>query len=124
MSEPATAPAPVTDSPWFWVLLFSAAGIVCLLLIAPQYGKRQRRLEMQYMAREEMLRRQAAGEPAAREAGQEGEAPPPAVGELIIPIWPLMSLCLGVMGFACYMLWRSRVEAEPSDDPFQPRGSP
>jgi hypothetical protein len=120
--QPPTA-RPITDSPWFWALVFSAAGLVCVLVIMPQYEKRQRRLEMQYMAREEILRRQAEGEPAAREAGQEGEAAPPAVGELIIPIWPLASLCVAGMGLASYMLWKSRFAAARYEEPSQSGGA-
>ncbi len=115
---------PITDSPWFWLLVFSAAGLVCVLVIMPQYAKRQRRLEMQYMAREEILRRQAEGEPAAREAGEEGEAVPPAVGELIIPIWPLASVCVAAMGLASYMLWKSRSAVRQAEEPSHPGGVP
>jgi hypothetical protein len=78
------------------------------MLIAPQYRPRQRRLEMQYRAREEILRRQAEGEPAAREAGQEGDAPPPTTAELIIPLWPLMVACVFVLLLSTGMLWRAR----------------
>jgi hypothetical protein len=115
---------PITDSPWFWALVFSAAGLVCVLVIMPQYERRQRRLEMQYMAREEILRRQAEGEPAAREAGHEGEAAPPGLGELIIPIWPLASLCVAGMGLSSYMLWKSRSANDTNTDPSQPGGVP
>ena len=126
MSSSPQQPAhrPITDSPWFWALLFSAAGLVCVLVIMPQYAKRQRRLEMQYMAREEILRRQAEGEPAAREAGEEGEAAPPAVGELIIPIWPLASVCVAGMGVASYMLWKSRSVKTDSEKPANSGGVP
>lgn len=123
-SLPAPAARPITDSAWFWVLVFSAAGLVCVLVIMPQYAKRQRRLEMQYMAREEILRRQAEGEPAAREAGQEGEAAPPAVGELIIPIWPLASVCVAAMGLSSYMLWKSRSTANEVEEPSHRGGVP
>ncbi len=126
LQQPPVA-RPITDSPWFWLLVFSAAGLVCVLVIMPQYAKRQRRLEMQYMAREEILRRQAEGEPAAREAGEEGAAAPPAVGELIIPIWPLASVCVAAMGLASYMLWKSRStadQAKQAEEPSHPGGVP
>jgi type VI protein secretion system component VasF len=120
-SPPTTPPRPpITDSPWFWLLLFSAAGIVCLMLIEGQYRPRQRRLEMQYRAREEMLRRQAEGEPAAREVGQEGDATPPTTAELIIPLWPLMAACVLVLLLSTSMLWRARRSAQTV--PQQPSG--
>lgn len=99
---------PVTDVPWFWVLVFSAAALVALVLIWPQYAKRQRRLEMQYQAHEEMTRRRVTGEARAREPGKEGDAPPPAVGELIIPLWPLLVVLVGVIGVSAHMLRRAR----------------
>jgi len=110
MTQTNSPPArpPLTDSPWFWLLLFSAAGIACLLIIAPQYRPRQRRLEMQYRAREEIIRRQAAGEPTARTTGNEGDAPPPTTSELIIPLWPLVLACTLLMLLSSAMLWRVR----------------
>jgi hypothetical protein len=79
----------------------------------PRYAARQRRLEMQYRAREEIVRRQAAGESAAREPGREGDAPPPAAGELIIPLWPLAVPLVTLMAVAAALLWRSqRLSAE------------
>jgi hypothetical protein len=111
MSEsvrPSTAKPSITDSPWFWVMLFCAFGVVFLLAIWPQYRARQRRLEMQFMAREEIVRRQAAGESSARAAGEEGDARPPTPGELIIPLWPLVLLLAALVAFSATMLWRSR----------------
>jgi hypothetical protein len=43
---------PITDSPWFWALMFSVVALVALVAISGQYGKRQARLERQYQARE------------------------------------------------------------------------
>lgn len=120
---PSTSPArpPITDSPWFWLAVFSLGGIAAVLLIEQQYRPRQRRLEMQYRAQEEILRRQAAGEPAARGVGQEGDAPPPTERELIIPLWPLIGVCLLVFAASVSMIWRERTtltdfEKEPARD--------
>jgi len=113
----------MTDSLWFWLALFSAGGIAAVLLIEQQYRPRQRRLEMQYRAQEEILRRRAAGEASARAVGQEGDAPPPTEQDLIIPLWPLIGVCLLVFATSVYMIWRGRrtfiiSEKDPSrDDP-------
>jgi hypothetical protein len=126
MSEPSDALRPkrpaVTDSPWFWVLLFSLAGLAALLLISSQYAKRQRRLEMQYQARQEMTRRQVTGEPKARASGEEGDAAPPAPGELIIPLWPVAVALVVVAAVAARMLVRSRATAAAAID--TQRGAP
>jgi hypothetical protein len=92
-------------------MLFSTAAVVALVIIWPQYLKRQRRLEMQFQAQQEIVRRRAAGEPRARPAGSEGDAPPPAHGELIIPIWPLAVFALAVGVTSAVMFWRAQVLA-------------
>jgi hypothetical protein len=127
-SSPTTRRVPITDSPWFWVLVFSSAGAICLAVITPQYFARQRRLEMQFLAREEILERQARGDAGARPPGQEGGAAPPAIGELMIPLWPLLGGCVALMLFSTVMLVRSRRPAESRE--FEnslegrPRGAP
>ena len=65
--SPTPVQRPITDSPWFWALLFSAAGLVCVLVIMPQYEQRQRRLEMQSsLARRSSVVRRKANQPHAR----------------------------------------------------------
>ena len=104
----SNSPAAVTDSPWFWVMLFCAAGAGILLLMTPRYSKRQTRLEMQYYARQEIARRQVEGVDAASPPGEEGEAPPPAGDELLIPLWPLLSLLTIAFVVSALMLRRTR----------------
>jgi membrane protein implicated in regulation of membrane protease activity len=109
-------------------MVFSVAAMVALVVIWPQYAKRQRRLEMQYQAQQEIARRQVAGEPKARGAGQEGDAPPPAAGELIIPLWPLLLVAAAVTCLSAAMVYRTtrRVEAPGSETPSEQgrRGPP
>jgi hypothetical protein len=89
-------------------MLFCAAGTVFLLAAWPQYAKRQRRLEMQYHARQEIARRQVEGTAPAREPGEEGSAPPPVAGELIISLWPLVALFAALFAISAALLWRNR----------------
>jgi hypothetical protein len=104
-SRSRTSPA---DSPWFWLLLFSAAGLVFLAVAWPKYVRRQGRLELQYYAGEEITRRRAEGAPAARDVGQEGSQPPPPAGELIVTLWPIAAILVGMMIVSAFMLRRSR----------------
>ena len=104
----SNSPTAVTDSPWFWVMLFCAAGAAILLVMTPRYSKRQTRLEMQYYARQEIARRQVEGVDAASPPGKEGEAPPPAGDELLIPLWPLWSLLTIAFVVSALMLRRTR----------------
>ncbi len=117
MSEPASKPharAPLTDSPWFWVMLFSAVGVVLLLAMSPKYARRQRQLEMQYYARQEIARRQVEGTSDPREPGQEGSVAPPADGELIIPLWPLVSLFATSFAISAALVWRGARKRRPA----------
>jgi len=105
----SNSPTPtITDSPWFWVMLFCAAGAGILLVVTPRYSKRQTRLEMQYYARQEIARRQVEGVDAASPPGEEGDAPPPVGDELLIPLWPLGSLLAIAFVASALMLQRSR----------------
>ncbi len=70
---------------------------------------------MQYLAREGILQRQATGDTAPRAAGTEGEIAPPALGELIIPLWPLLAACVVLLLLSTTMLIRSRLAAISND---------
>ena len=121
-SADAAAVSPITDSPWFWVMLFCAAGAGILLLMTPRYSKRQTRLEMQYYARQEIARRQVEGVDAASPPGEEGDARPPVGDELLIPLWPLWSLLAIAFAVSALMLRRSRrqLQGASSHEPRAP----
>jgi hypothetical protein len=87
----------LTDSPWFWVLLFSVVALISLFAISGQYGKRQSRLERQYQARER-IRTDAIGEPGRREYS--------SADDTLVPIWPLAVVLGGVAVFAAVKLRR------------------
>lgn len=89
-SHPIQPPSRPTDSPWFWLLAFSAMALVGVAAIAPKFDIRQRRLESRYTGRE-----QAAAERARRAAGlsptdlaAEARAPDESPRR-IVPLWPL-----------------------------------
>ena len=74
MSSDSTNPRPApTDSPWFWLMLFSAAGLIVLVIVWPKYSARQGRLELQFRATQEATRRKVEGTPVTREPGEEGD---------------------------------------------------
>jgi hypothetical protein len=80
---PASTKPPITDSPWFWVILFSMVGLIALFTISGQYGKRQARLERQYQARERVMD-DAVGDPTRREYS--------TAETTLVPIWPLAAI--------------------------------
>ncbi len=94
--------SPATDSPWFWVLLFSLMGLVALGAISGQYGKRQARLERQYQARER-IRDDALGDVAVTDPARRDYS---NADKTLIPIWPLAVPLGGVVVLAAVMLGR------------------
>lgn len=96
MVEPRTPP--ITDSPWFWVLLFSAFGLVLLVVFHGQIGKRQARLDRQYQARDRVMD-DAVGDPTRREYSTPERT--------LIPIWPLAAGLVVAIVVAAQMLRRA-----------------
>jgi len=101
--QPHSTKPPLTDSPWFWLLLFSTAALGALAAIGPKYVQRQAAVERRFEARQEIARRKAAGASIV----QEPEAPPPE-HELLVPLRPLIALAGLVWVAALIMLIRSR----------------
>ena len=102
---------PITDSPWFWVLLFSGMALAALLAIGPKYGGRQARLERQYQARERIVAERAEENSQAR-AERTNEEPErrefAAADETLIPLWPLAVILSVAVILAAIMLFRGR----------------
>lgn len=101
---------PLTDSGWFWALMFSLMALVGIAIIAPKWDWRQRQLESRYIGRE-----QAAMERQRRSAGLEPEdlAENAADRETlasgrIVPVWTLVTLASAATAMSAFMLWRER----------------
>jgi hypothetical protein len=113
-----TNPTPITDSPWFWVLVYSTVPLVGLAALSHQYQKRQGRLERQFqghMAAAERRNPNSAGElssqpnvPAQPPKDGKSEPPDPIAGETIIPLAPLVVLFFAIACVAGVMLIRDR----------------
>jgi cobalt-zinc-cadmium efflux system membrane fusion protein len=108
--SPPVRRAPVTDSGWFWALLFAVMALAGIALIGPKWDWRQRQLEGRYLGREqaatERQRRAAGLEPvdlAEAAAAREAVAP-----ERIVPAWTLACLAAAAAAGSAFMLWRER----------------
>jgi len=101
---------PLTDSGWFWALLFSLMGLVGIALIAPKWDWRQRQLESRYLGREEAAlerQRRAAGlEPV--DLADSAAAPEQAAPGRIVPAWTLVAVAAAATAGSAAMLWRER----------------
>jgi hypothetical protein len=96
---PASRPR-LTDSPWFWLLIFANAALVGLTLIGPKYDRRQGAIERRYEARQEIARRAQEGSP--EEANPSAGAAEGPGDEYTLPgnsarIVPLRSLAVALV---------------------------
>ena len=69
--------APITDSPWFWVLAFSLTGLLALAAMSGKYSRRQANIERKYQARERVAEKLTAEnnpEAAARKTADIAKA--------------------------------------------------
>jgi len=100
-------PVPLTDSPWFWLLLFATAALAALSVIGPKHLWRQARIERMQHARD--VSRQSVGAPGQVPVGP---VPPPLraddQGQNAMPLEPkdpaslrlLAMLLVGMIGVA------------------------
>ncbi len=120
MNQPASAP--VTDSPWFWILAFSLAGLLALAVIGGKYSRRQTNIERNYQARERVAQRVTAEAQAANNSGaasrtddSEARREYASPGNRLVPIWPLAVLLTLVSIAAAGMLYRQRAKVRESN---------
>lgn len=94
-ASPKEPVPPVTDSPWFWVMLFSLAALAGIATIGPKFERREQAIETKFHARERGLKREAA-EPSA----PDGQAAEPH-WEPIFTVWPVMAVlvCVALVAF-------------------------
>ena len=111
MSEATDDPSRgLSDSPWFWALLFSLMALAGALLIAPKYEFRQGQVEGRFLGRQaaavERERRSAGLEPVdlAAVARDREEAQPGR----IVPLWTLAAAAAAAAAASAAMLWRER----------------
>jgi len=108
----------LSDSPWYWVLVFSLMALAALAAISGKYGRRQANIERQYQARERIAEKQATenNPPGdARLNNSEARRPLATPGDQLIPLWPL-AILLGLVAIvAAAMLFRAS-RAVPGPD--------
>src|SRR5688500_12702776 len=101
----------LTDSPWFWVMMFSLVALGALAAIGGKYGRRQAAIERQYQARTRVAEQQASENNLTDDTRTDQQTASRNVamsGDTLIPIWPLAILLISVALFAGIMLIRDR----------------
>jgi len=102
---------PLTDSPWFYVLAFSAMAMLALAVIGPKYGRRQSAMEQKYQARQRIADQHAARNNPGDESRNDEIAAPRRFAtpdDTLVPLWPLAVVMLAIALFAFVMLLRGR----------------
>ena len=124
----------LTDSPWFWLLVFANAALVGVAIIGPKYNQRQGAVERRYEARREVARRalaQSAVERSPNETATDGarrdepvtdEDAPLDNSPHLVPLRPLALLLivgnlLAIVLFAASRIRLMRSEAQNSHPP-------
>lgn len=111
--------SPLTDTPWYWVLIFSLMALAALVAIGPKYGPRQAGIERQYQARERVAEKITAennSKDAARIDDRDGRRAFATPDHQLIPLWPLATLLTLIAIVSAVMLIRaSRALPGPVD---------
>ena len=98
----------ITDSPWFWGLMFAVMALVGIAAIAPKFDRRQRQVEGRFLGRQEAAierQRRAAGL-SPTDLAESARAPDARPPERIVPLWTLASLAAAAAVGSAAMLAR------------------
>ena len=99
---------PITDSPWFWVYMFSTAGLVALVLMNPKFGSRQAEIERKYQGRERALQNQMGQEPDTEMSTRD---------KTMIGLKPLYLALGGALIVAWTILWWNHFRPRTTTNP-------
>lgn len=96
---------PITDSPWFWVELFSGMALLGILIIGPKFVQRQGQIERRFEGRQH-----AYSSPAGEGTAEPVLTSRETEGSNRVSLMPLAALVALVMGISAVMLLRSRAQ--------------
>ena len=99
---------PITDSPWFWLIVFSCSALAGLVAIAPKYSVRQAGVERKSAAREEVARRRHAQEPLPGDTAADLPVDPAEQRTLQVPLVTLVATMLLLVGTIAFSGWKLR----------------
>jgi hypothetical protein len=99
----------MTDSPWFWVYLFTTAALIALALIGPKFAARQAQIEREFQGRQRA---------AQNIRGQEPTGTLSTAERTLISLRPLFFGLAAITAIAWIVFYRSRLmqQAAPTPD--------
>lgn len=107
----------LSDSPWYWVLVFSLMALAGLAAISGKYGRRQANIERQYQARERIAEKHTGENNSPgndRIEDQPDRRPFATPADHFVPLWPLaILLTLAALVAAAMLLRASRAVPGP-----------
>src|SRR5688572_25207080 len=93
-----SARRPISESPWFWAYLFTAAALVALALAGPKFAARQSQIEREFQGRQRAAQNQGGQTPSGELSSTE---------RTLITLRPLL-LGLAVITIAAWIVfWRT-----------------
>jgi hypothetical protein len=98
-------PVSVTESPWFWVMLFSLAGLAAVATVGPKFEQREASIEEKFHARERAMGRETFDKP-----GDEAAPSATPAWKPIYTLGPIAAvlMCLAVVGMVNVMRFHRR----------------
>jgi hypothetical protein len=100
----------VTDTPWFWAMLFSLAALAAIATVGPKFERREEAIETKFHARERGLHREEATQgPAETDEKVAEVADSNAAQKPWSPVWtlePLMAVIGVVVVVSVFMSLR------------------
>ena len=100
----------LSDSPWFWGLLFSVMSLIAIGLISPKFDRRQRQVESRFLGRQEAAierSRRAAGLPP-QDLADQARNQDFVAAKRIIPLWTLV-LATGITATGSAVMLRREI---------------
>ena len=110
--QPEEPSASVTESPWFWVMLFSLAGLAAVVTVGPKFEQREEGIEEKFHARERAMGREAFDKIPDDGATPDSRAETP--WPRIFTLGPIAAvlMCIAAIGmFNIFRLQRKRLVA-------------
>ncbi len=117
-NPPRNNSSTLADSPWFWIVCFSAVGLLATTVIGPKYEQRQATLERKYQARGQVQRDIAAGRPLEQSAKSEDDlrVQYSTPGNTLVSLRPIRVVLIVILVVATAVLAWQRLSHRASTD--------